>query len=141
MQATQIHNGFFLVFERGDELISTLARFCETTDFHWAQFSGIGAVERIELGYYDMATRQYVCKKEEGPFEVVNLDGNVAELDEKPWVQAHGALARCDETLAVIGGHIRSASVALTLEMCLWQITQPLMRRFDDETGLNLISI
>lgn len=141
MQAVQIHNGFFLVLERGEEVIETLRLFCEKEEMHWAQFSGIGAVEDVTIGYYDLATKQYVFNEEEGPFEVCNLDGNVSELEEEPRVHAHAVLSRCDETLSCIGGHVRSATVALTLEVCLWEVTQPLLRGFDEETGLNLLRV
>ena len=141
MKAVQIHNGFFLVFERGDEVLSTIASFCRHSEIHWAKFSGISAIENVEIGYYDLPTRQYVFRQESGPFEVANMDGNVAELDEEPLIHAHGVLSRCDESLSCIGGHIRSAVVALTLEVCLWEVTQPLSREFDEDTGLNLITI
>lgn len=141
MKAVQIHNGFFLVFERGEEIFSTLASFCRQTDIHWAQFSGIGAVENVEIGYYDLPNRRYVFCEETGPFEVANMDGNVTELNEEPLIHAHCVLSRCDESLQCIGGHLRSAVVSLTLEVCMWEVTQPLFREYDDDTGLNLISI
>src|SRR3954469_6567726 len=141
MKGVQIHNGYFLVFERGEELFSTLSRFCENNDIHWARFNAIGAVENVEIGYYDLPNRQYVFRAEAGPFEVANLDGNITELEERPLIHAHGVFSRCDETLECLGGHIRRAQVAVTLEICLWEVTQPLLREFDDDTGLNLISV
>ncbi|HWP61514.1 MAG TPA: PPC domain-containing DNA-binding protein [Candidatus Paceibacterota bacterium] len=141
MKSVQIQNGYFLVFERGEEFFTALARFCEEHDIHWAQFSGIGAVEDVEIGYYDLPARQYVFRREAGPFEVSNMDGNIAELNEAPLIHAHTVLARCDESLSTIGGHLKRAVVALTLEVCLWQVSQPLLRRPDDATGLNLIQL
>ncbi len=141
MQSVQIHNGFFLVFERGEDLMPVLSRFCEGQEIHWAQFQAIGALEDVEIGYYDLPTREYVFRAESGPFEVASMDGNITELGESPLVHAHAVLSRCDPTLETIGGHLRSAKVALTLELCLWHVTQPLTRSRDDETGLNLISI
>ena len=141
MQAVQIHNGFFLVFARGEELIATLTRFCEENEVHWGQFQAVGAVEDVEIGYYDLETREYVFRAEEGPLEVASMDGNIAEIDERPVVHVHGVLSHCDETLMTIGGHIRSARVAVTLELCLWLVPQPLLRAPDEETGLNLINL
>lgn len=141
MKAVQIHNGFFLVFERGEEFVELLARFCEENEVHWGQFQAIGAIEDVEIGYYDLENRQYVFRLEEGPFEVASMDGNIAELEERPIVHAHAVLSRCDETLETIGGHIRTARIAVTLELCLWHVTQPLLREYDDETGLNLIDL
>ena len=141
MQSVQIHNGFFLVFERGDNFMPTLINFCELNDMHWGRFSAIGALEDVEIGYYDLPSRQYVFKREEGPFEVASMDGNISEMaGEKPVVHAHAVLSRCDDSLSSIGGHLRSARVALTLELCIWHVSQPLIRSRDEETGLNLIN-
>lgn len=141
MQTVQIHNGFFLVFERGEDFMSLLARFCEQNAVHWGQFQAIGALEDVEIGYYDLAAREYVFRVEEGPFEVASMDGNISEMaGEQPVIHAHAVLARCDESLECIGGHLRSARIAVTLELCLWQVTQPLIRIRDDDTGLNLIN-
>lgn len=142
MQAVQIHNGFFLVFERGDDLFPTLKQFCEDNEVHWAQFQAIGALEDVEIGYYDLTTREYYFRQEAGPFEVASMDGNITEMEgEEPVVHAHTVLSHCDDSLACIGGHLRSARVHLTLELCLWHVTQPLMRNRDEETGLNLINV
>ena len=142
MQAVQIHNGTFFVLERGEEMFSALGSYCEEHDIHWAQFQAIGALEDVEIGYYDLANREYVFRLEEGPFEVASMDGNVTEmLNEAPVIHAHAVLARADETLETIGGHLRSARVHLTLELAMWEVTQPLLRRLDDETGLNLINV
>lgn len=142
MEVVQIHNGFFLIFKRGDNLMPTLISFCEENDVYWGQFSAIGALEDVEIGYYDLGSREYVFHHEEGPFEVASMNGNISEMEgEKAVVHAHTVLSRPDPTLACIGGHLRSARVALTLEMCLWHVSQPLIRRNDEETGLNLIHI
>jgi len=140
VQAVQIHNGFFLIFEPGEEFISTLTRFCEEHEKHWAQFQAIGTVVDVEIGYYDLQSREYVFREEEGPFEVASMDGNIAELNGVPTVHAHAVLSRCDDTLETIGGHMRKAVVAATLELCWWEVTQPLIRRYDDDTGLYLIT-
>ena len=139
MKAVQIHHGYFLVFERGEEFLSLFKSFCEHGDLHWGEFSAIGAVEDVEIGYYDLEARQYVWREEKGPFEVASMQGNVAELNESPMIHAHGVLSRCDPSLECIGGHFRRATVAVTLELSFRVITQPLLREYDDETGLNLI--
>src|SRR3989344_3618886 len=141
MRAVQIHNGFFIVFDRGEEVVSTLTQFAEREAVHWAVFDAIGTVEDVEIGYYDIEAREYAFRQEAGPFEAANFKGNISELNEVPMVHAHAALARCDATLEMIGGHVRSARAAFTLEMALWFVSQPLIRELDDETGLNLITM
>ncbi len=141
MQAVQIHNGYFLVLAHGEELIETVTKFCEETEMHWGQFQAIGAVEDVDIGYYDLENKRYMFQREDGPFEVASMDGNISEHNESPLVHVHAVLSQCDETLRCIGGHIKSARVALTLELCLWHVSQPLLREADEETGLNLIDL
>ncbi len=141
MQANQIAGGFFLVFEQGEDIIPLLTTFCEEQEVHWATFQAIGAVEDVEIGYYDLETKEYYFRREEGPFEVANMTGNVAEINQGPMVHVHAVLSRCDESLECLGGHIKSARVSVTLEMSLWRVSLPLMRRYDDDTGLNLITL
>ena len=141
MRAVQIHNGFFIVFDRSEEIISMLTQFADREAMHWAAFEAIGMVEDVEIGYYDLETREYVMRQEAGRFEAGSFKGNITEFNEAPLVHAHAALARCNVSLEMIGGHVRSARVAATLEMILWIVTQPLLREFDDETGLNLINM
>ncbi len=141
MRSVQIHNGHFLTLSRGEEVTSSIQEFCESQKMHWALIQAIGAVEDVEIGYYDAPSREYVFIQDDGPFEVASLSGNVAELDEEPVVHLHAVLSRADRTLGCIGGHLRSARVSLTLEVCLWEVSQPLVREFDDETGLDLIEL
>lgn len=141
MRSVQIHNGHFIVLSRGEEVITAIRDFCEEKDVHWAQITAIGAVEDVDIGYFDIESRQYVFKGEPGPFEVASMTGNVAEIDEGPFVHLHAVLSSADDSLSCIGGHIRFARVALTLEIHLLTVTQPLIRRFDPDTGLNLIDL
>ena len=142
MKSVQIHNGFFIVFDKGEEVISALTRFGEQEGVHWGVFEALGAVEDVEIGYYDRDAKQYFFRKEEEVFEVASLKGNLAELDnERVLVHAHAVLSRCDESLETIGGHLKSARVAVTLEMVLWLVSQPLTRVFDDNIGLRLIDL
>lgn len=142
MQAVQIHNGTFVVLERGEEFFSSIVRYCREHDIHWATLQGIGAVEDIEIGYYDLANREYVFRREMGPFEVASLDGNITETDgEEPMLHVHAVLSRCDESLECLGGHLKRAVAAVTLEVVMWEVTQPLIRRTDEQTGLKLITL
>lgn len=142
MQAVQIHNGTFAVLEKGEDFFPTIVQYCEAHDIHWATLQGIGALEDVEIGYYDLEKREYFFRKEAGPFEVASLSGTISEIEgERPIVHAHAVLSRCDESLECIGGHLRRATVAVTLEVSMWEVTQPLIRRPDEETGLNLINL
>ncbi len=94
MRAVQIHNGFFIVFDRGEEIMSMLTQFAEREAVHWAAFEAIGMVEDVEIGYYDLETREYIIRQEERRVEAVRFKGDIPEFNEVPLVHAHDALAR-----------------------------------------------
>lgn len=133
--------GHIIKLERSEELISTLTRFCADEGVRNAVFQGIGAVERVEIGYYDLGKREYYFKKDEGVFEVAAMQGNVALVDGRPFIHAHAVLSRCDESLACIGAHIKAAYVAVTLEVHMTVIDADVSRSLDDDIGLKLLSL
>ncbi|MEK7628345.1 MAG: PPC domain-containing DNA-binding protein [Patescibacteria group bacterium] len=139
MRSQETTSGYLLVLERGEELIEALTGFCTTQGIQHAVFQGIGAVEQIEIGYYNRESQHYSFRKEEGVFEVASLHGNVALVDGKPFLHAHAVLSRCDETLECIGAHIQAASVAVTLEIHMTVFTTPISRELDESIGLKLL--
>lgn len=141
MRVRDTDKGFVIKLERGESLIPALSDFCERRGIRNAVFQGIGAVEDVEIGYYDLGTRDYFFKKESGVFEVAAMQGNVALVDGKPFIHAHAVLSRCDESLACIGAHIKEAKVAVTLEVFLTVLDTSIARKLDDAIGLKLLDI
>jgi hypothetical protein len=141
MNVRDAHAGFVIRLERGEELIASITDFCSKRGIRAAVFQGIGAVERVEIGYYDLAKKEYFFRSEEGVFEVASMQGNVALVDEKPFVHAHAVLSRCDESLECIGAHIKEAFVAVTLEIYVTPLDIALARKHDDSIGLKLLNI
>lgn len=141
MKIRDVEKGFLLRLERGEELIATLTDFCTKRGIQSAVFQGIGAVEQVEIGYYDLGKREYYFKKEAGVFEVASMQGNVALVEGKPFIHAHAVLSRCDETLECIGAHIKEAYVAVTLEVFFTALDTPVSRSLDADIGLKLLDI
>lgn len=141
MQAKDVEKGFVIKLERGEELIAALTDFCAQRGVRSAIFQGIGAVERVEIGYYSLETREYFFRKDDSVFEVAAMQGNVALVDGKPFIHAHAVLSRCDESLQCIGAHIKSAHVAVTLEIFMTVLDTSIERKLDDGIGLKLLSL
>lgn len=141
MRIRDVEAGFVLKLERGEELVATLTDFCARRGIGGAIFSGIGAVEKVKIGYYDLPKRAYFFRDEPEVFEVASMQGNVALVDGKPLIHAHAILSRCDETCECIGAHIREAYVAVTLEVFLTPLSVPLSRKFDEDIGLKLLDL
>lgn len=141
MQSKQTDAGYVLVLARGEELIATLTKFCTDNTIEGATFTGIGAIERVKIGYYDLGKKEYFFRDEAGIFEVASMNGNVALVEGKPFIHAHAVLSRCDESLECIGAHIKEAYVAVTLEVLLRVFDAPLERTLNDDIGLKLLNL
>lgn len=141
MKIRDAGTGFVIKLERGEELIAALTDFCTRRGIQAAVFQGIGAVERVHIGYYDLGKREYFFRSEEGVFEVASMLGNVALVEGRPFIHAHAVLSRCDESLECIGAHIKEAFVAVTLEIYLTVLDTSISRTHDDGIGLKLLDI
>ena len=141
MKSRTTHAGWVIKLERGEELIATLTAFCKQAGIHNAIFQGIGAVERVHIGYYDLGKREYYFGSEEGGFEVASMQGNVALVEGAPFIHAHAVLSRCDESLGCIGAHIKEAYVAVTLEIFMTVLDTDIGRALDDSIGLKLLDL
>jgi len=50
---------FVLVFDTGDDVTKELLAFARRQSIDAASFSGIGAFERVTLGYFELEKRDY----------------------------------------------------------------------------------
>ena len=127
-----------LVFQTGDEVVSTLEDFAREHEITAARFTAIGAFSEAKLGYFDWERKEY----EEVPLaeqvEVLTLAGDVALKDGEPSVHAHVVLGKRDATAH--GGHLLEARVRPTLELVLVESPAHLRKEHDPETGLALIA-
>ena len=127
-----------LVFQTGDEVVSTLEAFAREHEITAARFTAIGAFSEAKLGYFDWERKEY----EEIPLaeqvEVLTLAGDVALKDGEPSVHAHVVLGKRDATAH--GGHLLQARVRPMLELVLVESPAHLRKEHDPETGLALIA-
>lgn len=141
MRSKKTNTGFVVVLARGEEVIKNLTDFCAKEHIRAATFTGIGAVEHVKIGYYDLEKKEYFFRDESGVFEVASMQGNVALVDDAPFIHAHAVLSRCDETCACIGAHIKEAYVAVTLEVFLIPLDMQLSRTLNGDIGLKLLDL
>lgn len=132
---------YVVVLARGEEFVATFTRWCVEQGIQSAFFHGLGAVERVQLGYYTVPTKEYHFRDEPAAFEVASLNGNVALVDGEPFAHAHAVLASCDESHRIIAGHIKQMYVAATLEIFVTPFETQMTRSPDDETGLKLLDL
>jgi uncharacterized protein len=128
-----------LIFDKGDEVVSTLQRFAKEHNLTASRFSAIGALERAVLGYFDWQEKHYERIPVDEQVEVLSLNGDIALDGNEPKVHAHAVLGRRDG--ACVGGHVLEATVRPTLEVILVESPGYLRKTCDRESGLALIDI
>ncbi len=130
---------FIIRLKKGDEAISSLVDFCQKNNIKFASFSGIGAAQSAKLAIYDLDKKEYIRKELSGILEILNYAGNVSQMDGKTIIHSHATLS--DKTFAAFGGHVDELIIAATCEIILYQLDIELVRKHDDEIGLNLLNV
>ncbi|HZP88058.1 MAG TPA: PPC domain-containing DNA-binding protein [Burkholderiales bacterium] len=130
---------FALIFDTGDEVISTLETFARHNDIGAGQFSAIGAFSEVVLGYFDWDKKDYLRIEVKEQVEVLSLLGDLALDRGAPKAHAHVVLGKRDGTTC--GGHLLQAHVRPTLELILNEPPAYLRREYDADSHLALIKI
>ncbi len=141
MNVRRSAGGDVIILSRGERLFESLTTYAQVNGITHASFQAIGALEDVTIGYYELATREYHFTTYSETFEVASMQGNVTLVEGNPFVHVHAVLSRCDTSLACIGGHIKDARVAVTLEIHARRGEESLVRLHDDTIGLKLISL
>ncbi|MDP2650147.1 MAG: DNA-binding protein [bacterium] len=136
MQYVKTSEGFILRLLRGEELFTELLAFAKKENITAGILHGIGAMSDIEVGYYDLATKEYSFKKLTEPLEVVSMTGNVAVVDNEPFFHIHAVFS--DPELKCYGGHVKRGTVHVTLEIYLQPYSTRVVRELDENVGLKL---
>ncbi len=137
MKNKELNGVYTLLLAEDEEIISSVAKFCEEKDIAAAQVSAIGAVKSVELGFYSLESKAYKWKKAEAELEIDSLTGNVALLDGKILVHAHATVS--DAEMHAFGGHLKEAIVGASCEVFITPLQGKLERKHDEKTGLNLL--
>jgi predicted DNA-binding protein with PD1-like motif len=131
---------FVLVFETGDEVVAGLLRFAKDEKLTGAHLTAIGAFERVTLGFFEVAKKDYMRIPIQEQVEVLSMVGNIA-LDDSgdPKLHAHVVLGKSDGTAH--GGHLLDAHVRPTLEVVVVESSRQLRRRMRAEFGVALLDL
>lgn len=138
MIAKNSNEKFVLVLEKGEKLLETITQFAKEKELRGAFISGIGALEDVELGYYNLHTKEYQRKMfNHGDYELLAVNGNLSLKNGQPYVHAHCSIA--GEDFKVYGGHLFEATVAVTAEIFCAPFGNMPVREPNDQIGLDLI--
>jgi predicted DNA-binding protein with PD1-like motif len=126
------------VFKKGTSVTDEILAISTREGIKTARVEAIGGVDHLNVAYFNRGEKRYEDHRYDEFLEVTSILGNVTTKDGKPFLHIHGNFGRRD--MSVIGGHIIAASVSPTLEVVITPTANAAVRRFDEESGLNLIS-
>jgi predicted DNA-binding protein with PD1-like motif len=131
---------FALILKRGDETATALAEFADRESIVAARFTAIGAARDIEVGWFDQQRKQYKAMRQNKQVELLTLTGDIGTAQSgEPLVHAHLVVGLSDGV--AWGGHLLHAVASPTVEVFLTAYPDPLPKRLDAETDLQLFDL
>lgn len=123
-------------FLKGEEIIISITKILKENSITSGLISGIGAVTKAKIGYYNQAEKKYISQEFNEPMEILSLKGNISIKDGEPFAHIHVVLSKGD--FSCIGGHLYEAEV-FAFEFAIIEFEGNAFERgFDEDTGLFL---
>lgn len=123
--------------QRGEELLTAIQTLAEQENITLASVSGIGACDKVKLGFYQLSAHEYSESIYQEDLELTSLLGNITQKNKDYYGHFHATFGREDGS--VIGGHLVSARVSVTGEIFIHCLQGTVNRQADAETGINLL--
>jgi len=141
MESKKVNNTYIVRLEKGEEILSSLTKFCEDNKIYSGSISGIGGADEVTLKYYDLIQKKYLEKRfADGiNYEIIALNGNISRLDGKPFIHMHITLG--DPQYKVFGGHLGSAKISITAEIYINVVDTVIDRKYDEGFQLNFLDV
>ena len=136
MEYRRFEDSYVVRLNKGEEVISSLKQLCNEEDIRLGEITGLGASNLVEIGVFNVNTKEYKTKVFEGMFEITSLVGNVTTKDGDVYLHIHINFG--DEEGLVKGGQLVRANISATSEIILRVIEGNVGRKLSDEIGLNL---
>ena len=137
MDYKRFDNAIVLRVDRGEEILEQLKAVCLKENVTLASVSGIGAINDLTSGVWDVERKEYFSNHFTGVYEVANLVGTITTMNGEYYAHIHSSAG--DAQGHMVGGHLNRAVVSATSEIVLHLIDGTVEREFDPGVGLNLL--
>lgn len=140
MDYRKFNDKYYIRLDKDDEILTSLSVLCAREGIKAAQINGIGGCEKAIVGVFDLDKKDYVRKEICTMLELISLDGNVTQYENKPYIHAHATFAYRDDNgePATLSGHLLEAVIGLTGEIVLSPADGVITRRFDEKLGIRV---
>lgn len=139
MEYQEVKDGFLVRLIRGEKITETLLQFINEKEIPGGILTGIGAIEKVTLGYFDRDKKEYLRKEFNDIYEVVSFLGNISYVNDEPFVHAHITLG--DNKFQSHVGHFFEGTVAVTMEIFIRTFEDKIYREKDEDLQLNLLKL
>ena len=137
MEYKRFDNTILVRLDKNDEIIDSLLKIASNEHITIASVSGIGAVDDLTIGVFDLEESKYKQFTYNGNHEINSLIGNLTTKDNKPYLHLHMTATGLDGK--VVGGHLINARISLTAEIFIHLVPGNINRKFDETLSINRI--
>lgn len=130
------NNRLFISLQTGDEIIKSMTDVLVKEKINSGTINGIGAINKVELGFYNLESKEYNRKLFSKDYELTSLMGNITLKDNSPFIHVHINIS--DDNFNVFGGHLFSAFTAASAEVVISLSRENIKRELDEDVGLYL---
>lgn len=139
---SKIKKVHYIHLEKGEDILFTLKKYCESKKIQSGIIMGIGAVERANIGFFDIEKKEYVSNSYDFNAEIVNCTGNIAINNDTNKVIVHLHITIGDINGKTYGGHVQdNTPISVTGEFKILETQKEIVRKVDKRTGLYLQSL
>ena len=137
MTYNRIDDKIIIRLARGENIFTDLYKILKNESVRSAWINGIGAIENVELGSYDLKNKRYNRVKLEGVYELTSLMGNLSYKEGEPFLHLHVNLS--NHECKSYGGHLFTADINATGEFIIHILNVDSDRVYNKNIGLHLL--
>jgi len=137
MTYNRIDDKIIIRLARGENIFTDLYKILKNESVRSAWINGIGAIENVELGSYDLKNKRYNRVKLEGVYELTSLMGNLSYKEGEPFLHLHVNLS--NHECKSYGGHLFTADINATGEFIIHILNVDSDRVYNENIGLHLL--
>ncbi len=134
----QSKDTYILRLDPDEEFIETIQNFCVENNIKSAWLEAVGSTKELELAYFNVDEKEYETESFQEFLEIITITGNISVKEGEVFCHAHGIFGKSD--MKSLAGHVNRCIISATGEVMLHKYEGKVERKYDENTGLHLLS-